>query len=376
MITPAKHAKLGASGSHRWLYCPGSVKAQEAFPESTSFAADEGTAAHELAELVLTRGGNARDWIGKALIENNAFSVDEYMADYVQVYVDYVKGFSGRHEYEQRVSFGDWVPDGFGTADAVILDEGTLRVIDLKYGKGHLVEAHENSQGMLYALGALDDFSHLSRIERVVISIVQPRRDHIDEWEISVEELLKRGAWIRERAEAALAPDAPRVAGEKQCQWCTAKATCPALMRKTIEVIGADFDNLDEMDNPDQLSQAQQVKAFGAKKLIVSWLDALETHLFEQLERGEDVPGYKLVAGRASRSWADEAQAEKVLVTALGDKAYERSLLSVAKAEKLLTRKRTDLIEPLISKSQGKPTMVTQFDSRPSLSVTASAFDD
>jgi len=170
------HAKLSASGSHRWAHCPGSVKAEEGIADRSSIAADEGTAAHELAELVLTHGGACHDWIGKRLIESNAYTVDQEMADYVQQYVDYVKSHSGQHEYEQLVDFSEWVPGGFGTADALVLDGNTLRVIDLKYGKGVQVDAFENTQGLLYALGAMSDYEYIAEIEKVVICIVQPRK--------------------------------------------------------------------------------------------------------------------------------------------------------------------------------------------------------
>jgi hypothetical protein len=369
------HAKLSASGSHRWLHCPGSIEAERSFPRTSSSAAEEGTAAHELAEIMLRTGNNCADYVGQQLLENTAYTVTEEMADYVQQYVDYVRSFSGQHEYEQRVDFSEWVPEGFGTADALVLSDTTLRVIDLKYGKGVLVEAFENTQGLLYALGAVSEYELIATVERIVICIVQPRRDHIDEWELTYDELQKWGEWIKQRAEDACKPEAPRIPGEKQCQWCAAKATCPALLKLTHETIGADFDNLDDLANPDVLPDERLKQALDVKKLVMSWFDAVEQHAFEKLEKGEPFPGYKLVEGRSLRQWADESEAEQKLLTLLDNAAYEKSLLSVAKAEKVLGKKRVGEIADLITKPKGKPTLAPESDKRPPIGATVDDFD-
>lgn len=369
------HARLSASGSHRWINCPGSVKAEEGFPDTTSLAASEGTAAHELAELVLINGGTCFDWIGKPLPDNNAFTVDQTMAEYVQEYVDYVVALGGDQEYEIRVDFSEWVPDGFGTSDALVIKGSTLYVVDLKYGKGVLVEAEENTQGMLYALGALEEYGYLYDIEKVVIVIVQPRRDHISEWTLSKSDLLKRGEWISQRAELANEPDAKRVPGESQCQWCKAKATCPALMALTHQTVAADFENLDCMVNPDQLGDEDLRKALDNKALIVSWFDAVEKHVFSRIEAGEEFKGYKLVEGRSLRQWRDEGEAAAVLETLLEDDAYERKLLSPSKAEKAVGKTKAGELESLIVKPKGKPTLVPESDKRPPIGATADDFD-
>lgn len=368
------HARLSASGSHRWLYCPGSVKAEESLPNTTSYHAEEGVAAHELAELALMGSGNARDWLGKQLPESNAFTVTDEMANAVQVYVDYVRGFSGEHAYEQRIDFGDWVPEGFGTADAVIVQDDKIRVIDLKYGRGLRVDAEENTQAILYALGVYAEHELFIDIKNVVITIVQPRLDHIDEWEISISELLKRGEWIRQRAEEANSPDAERVPGEAQCLWCKAKATCPALMKFTNAVIMSDFETLD-LVNVDRLTDSQLRQALDSKKLIIGWLDAVEMHIKERVENGGAFEGYKMVEGRSSRSWSDEKLAIEVLESELGEQAWEKKLLSVAKAERSLGKAKLGVISDLVLRSSGKPTLVPESDKRPALGATADDFD-
>jgi CRISPR/Cas system-associated exonuclease Cas4 (RecB family) len=371
------HAKLSPSSSARWLNCPGSVALlSQLQPRQTeSPVAREGTCAHELAELVLTDGGTAFDWEGKQLIENNAHTVEREMAAYVQEYVDYVKQFDGEHLYEQGVSFSDWVPGGFGTSDAIIMHEGEMHVIDLKYGKGVQVDAEQNTQGMLYALGALNEYGMIYSIDTVRIHIVQPRLDHISEWEIRAADLYKWAEWVRERAELANSDEAPRVPGEKQCQWCEAKAVCPELMKYTHDVIGCDFDALDVLAAPNTLSDAQIRKAMDGKKLIAGWLEAVEAHIVNTLKDGKPFPGYKLVAGRSLRQWGDESKAEQVLVDELGDKAHERKLLSPAKAEKMLGKKKADVLEGLIVKPEGKPTLAPESDKRPAVTASADDFE-
>lgn len=369
------HAKLSASGSARWINCPGSVRMEDGIADKGSAFAQEGTAAHELAELVLTQGGSCFDWEGRPLIENSAFTVDHEMADRVQVYVDYVKQFGGEHQYEQRVDFSEWVPGGFGTSDAIVIDGSTLRVIDLKYGKGVEVYASENTQGILYALGAYSEAELLHPIERVSISIVQPRRDHIDEWELSVADLLKWGERIAQAAEQALSDNSPRNAGEKQCQFCKAKPFCPEQQRLAHDVIMTDFDCLD-FPSVDRLSVADLSKALAAKKQILGWLDAVEQYASERLEAGEGFPGFKLVAGRSTRQWGDEGKAVATLASELGDDAYERRFISVAKAEKLLGKKRIGLLDGLVIKPGGRPTIVPDSDPRPALGATADDFEN
>ena len=369
------HAKLSASGAHRWLACPGSVRAEDGLPNSTSPYAQEGTAAHELGEIALVGGTNCDELIGTALPENPEYVVTQEMAEAVQMYVDVVRQLDGEQMYEERVDFSEWVPDGFGTSDAIILNDTKMSIVDLKYGKGHRVEAQDNPQAILYALGAYAQYKFLFDIETIEIVIVQPRLDHISTWELSIDDLLKRGEWISERAEMTEDPAAQRVPGEAQCMWCKAKATCGALQKFTHDVIATDFDHLDKLSNPDTLTDEELRAALDAKKLVVSWLDAVETVVTQRLAAGEPFGGYKMVAGRSSRSWSDEVQAATVLESALGVKAWERKLTSPAKAEKLLGKSKLGLIESLISSKEGRPTLARESDPRPAVGATAIDFD-
>lgn len=370
------HAKLSASGSERWLKCTGSVKAEEGFENTTSTFAIEGTAAHELAEMCLVQNMPASIFIGHTLPDNPTITVTQDMADYVQVYVDYVLSLGGVQMYEERVDFSEWVDGGFGTSDAIVIVGTTLHVVDLKYGKGVQVFADNNSQGMLYALGAYSDYGSIYKIDQVVISIVQPRLDHIDQSEsISIEELLKFGEYARQKSEEALSDKAKRTAGEKQCRFCKAKATCGELKRVTESVLLTSFEQLDDVAKVDTLSNEQLRIALDNKKLIASWLDAVEELVSEKLLTGEVFEGYKLVEGRSLREWMNDADAEKTLVAMLGDEAYNKKLLSVAQAEKAVGKANLDKLTELIVKPVGRPTLAPESDKRSAVNITSDSFD-
>lgn len=369
------HARLGASNAHRWLACPGSVAAESSLPrgKSSSFA-EEGSAAHELAELCLVNGTSPYDYENTALPEHSAITVNREMCDAIQQYIDYVKALPGEQEYEQRVSYSDWVPGGFDVVDVISICAKTKTIIvcDLKYGKGIRVDAEHNPQLMLYALGAYAENSLIHDLESVRMSVVQPRLDHISEWTISVDDLLKFGAWVSEQAELALSDDAPRAPGEKQCQWCAVKATCPALATYTRKIIGAEFDDLRD---PSQIEQESLREALGAKKLIVAWLDAIETHVTDLLVSGQGFEGYKLVAGRSLRQWGDVETAETSLGELLGEQAYVKKLISPAQAEKLIAKSDKPALAELIVKPDGKPALAPESDKRPAINITIDDFN-
>jgi uncharacterized protein (DUF2249 family) len=364
------HAKLSASGAHRWSACPGSVAAEEGIPDRSSSFAEEGTRAHDIMEKVLNRQGEPSD-----------YTKDQEMIDGVQLYVDYVMNLYPERKLkslfvERRVSFADWVPDGFGTADTILITDDVLHVVDLKYGKGVQVFADNNPQALLYALGAYSEFEWVWKPKTVKVSIVQPRLDHISEFEISVSDLMKFGEAMQQAAAATQEPDAPRVPGEKQCRFCKAKATCPALMKMTADTVLADFDDLEPSKPANSLTQKQLSMVMFRKPMIEAWLSAVEKVVKEKLLTGENFEGFKLVEGRSLRKWQDENDAEELLSEYFDDnQIFSRKLISPSQAEKLIGKKLANKISHLIVKPQGAPTIAQEHDPRPAIKSVASMFD-
>jgi hypothetical protein len=368
------HAKLSASGSARWLNCPGSVKAEEGFKNTSSSFAQEGTCAHELADICLNSGDSPDKYEG-AVIEG--VTVDSAMVEHIAGYISYVKSFSGEHFYESRVDFSPWVYEGFGTSDAIVIQKDAVHIIDLKYGQGVSVDAENNSQGMLYALGVYNDYGYLfDEVSEFIIHIYQPRTNNFSEWSISMGDLLKWGEWVKLQADLTLTKDAERIPGDKQCQWCKAKATCPALADFTQKIIMCEFDDLEDLANPDKLDKSQLRKALENKKLIVGWLDAVEKHVSGVLFDGGKFDGFKLVQGRASRKWSDEDSAVAAMLTLKEEKdIYKKSLITAAQAEKLVGKNNYHLISDHIVKLEGKPTLALESDKRKSVDNIIEMFE-
>jgi hypothetical protein len=349
------------------MACPGSVNAEGGRVDRTSSFAEEGTRAHDLMEIALKSGKPC-----------SGLTQDAEMADFVQVYVDYVNSLIKKEDsvfIERRVDFSEWVPGGFGTADTIVMDDDRIHIVDLKYGKGVAVFAENNPQAMLYALGAYADFMFMGDFKTIRISIVQPRLDSISEWEIGVTDLLKFGETVRQAAEATEAPKAKRIPGEKQCKFCKAKADCPALMKLTSDTLMADFDQLDEATPPNRLDDEQMRVALENKHLIEAWLLSVENFAKERLAMGEPFPGFKLVEGRSVRGWSDDGVAGDILEYHLGETAFTKKMVTPAQAEKLLGKARKGLIQDLIVKPPGKPSLAKETDPRPAITATISDFD-
>jgi len=410
------HAKLSPSAAARWLSCSAAI-AQEskAPPEKPSPYAAEGTTAHMIAEKVLKNDYKLDFFLGKTFqTDGFDFTVGQDMIDAVQIYVEYIENLNAVQTFaEVKVDLSPWVPEGKGTADCVVEAKDALYVVDLKYGKGVRVEAFENPQGMLYALGAIHTLEPVldKPVDKVVIAIVQPRIDHISEYEISVKELLQWGeGHVKPLAKEAYAllktPDnIPAHAfnpSEKACRWCKAKADCKAAAQVGYEAAVEGFAVLSDDDKNDvmeswlkkenlsdvtKLSNVGLASAWHNMKLFTAWAAGLEAELEKRLMDGQNVPGLKPVQTQANRTWKlEEEKTVKFLRTAgLQKKDYQViKLVSPTQAEKLLKKlkpkdwsKRYQKLETAaVHRPEGKIKVVPEDDKRPSVVPGTDGFND
>lgn len=382
------HALLSASGSARWLACTPSARLEEQFPSTTSEYAEEGSFAHALADLKLSRA--IANTIKPSEFKKRLAEMQKHplyspaMEEYVDQYVTQVSEiFMAAKKkckdtlvmLEQRLDFSEWVPGGFGTGDVVIISDGILEVIDLKYGKGVPISAENNSQTRLYGLGAISTFDMLYEFDLVRMTIIQPRLDSTSTEEMSVENLL---LW----AENELAPKAQLADAGKgdfeagsHCRFCRARATCKARADYNLELAKYDFQEsllLSDEEIAEVLAKADQLKA---------WASDVETYALEQArDHGIKYPGWKLVEGRSNRKYTDEKAVAETLTNAGYEKVkiYKpQELLGITAMEKVLGKKMFgELLKDLVIKPAGKPTLVPENDKRPEINSLQSAIDD
>jgi len=329
------HARLSASSAHRWARCPYSITAEKDIPNTSSAASIEGTCAHELAEICLPEKLDPRDYIGTEVANH---VVDSDMADHIQGYIDYIYshgvGSSARF-YELRVCYAHVVPDGFGTCDCVVISGDTLHIIDLKYGIGEHVEARENYQLLLYAIGAMQYFSWIN-FSYIKMHIYQPRKNNVDSWTQAASDFVLWREFFSTRAMETYSDDAPALPSPKGCHWCRARGECVELAKYVEQRVK--FKDAIEKDRKTDLEYSEAV--FKDKKVIESFLKANEERLKNALEMGIKFEDVKLVKRRAVRRFEDDDLLKEALENQIGDKAYKKELISVSKAEKIIGKNR------------------------------------
>ena len=356
------HALLSPSASHRWIECPPSVRLTEFMEDKSSAYAAEGTLAHSIAEDKLNHYlGNTKE-----LPECEDSSMDEYTDSYIAFVVEQMSTLKGPIAFvEQRVDCSKYVPECYGTCDALIVSDGILHICDLKYGTGVKVDAVGNDQLRIYALGALEMLSCLYNIGIVRMSIFQPRLSHSDTWEISVEELQK---W----ADEVLVPAAKQAwngEGEfkagSHCQFCKAKAECRERAEANLALAVHDF------TDPALLTAEEIAEILGKVDNLTSWASDIKEFALAQALKGTHYEGWKLVEGRSNRKYTDE-KAVAGAVTSAGFDPYEHKVLGVTAMTRLLGKAKFDeLLGGLIEKPQGKPTLVPKSDKRPAIKNNA-----
>ena len=390
----AAHAKLSPSGAHRWMRCPGRIILEAEYPDSSSAFAAEGTCAHDLAASVLTDPEFVIPVGETKTVDGYSIKVTQDMADYV---MDYCKLVWERAEgkkllVEQRVPIGHLTSEegATGTSDVIIIDyeQEAIEVIDLKYGMGVRVDAEDNEQMQMYALGALYEHSLISDFSWVSMVIHQPRLNHVSEWHISTAQLEAFGE--NAKGLAGIVAEAASIAefglesyllpGDKQCRFCKAKATCPALREEVTSISGPvtseDFASFMPDVPTNETGDNYLSMAMSKVDLVEGWCKAVRAETERRLLAGETVDGWKLVEGRkGNRAWSDEAAVEEMFKKSFrlrdGD-MYVQKLISPTAAEKLLkdTPKRWKRVEDLMTRSEGKPSVAPAADKRPALVVS------
>lgn len=386
------------------MICAGSVRLIERLtaegkidPRSSSGAADEGTAAHQVRGDALELGLDAYDFIGTKLTINGvAYECDHGMAEHLQPGMDWVREQPGEMIVEHRVDLSRWMPGQFGTLDTGVIDRVGRRAIisDLKYGAGVPVDALENRQMRIYALGALDNFDALDDVDTLLLNIDQPRAGGMKFWEISITDLLAFGEEVRIAAERVDDPDASFVATEKGCKWCPVKDTldgCPAYDTWMNEIVDHAFDEFADLDvepvfrNPATMDPARRAYIVMHSHLATKWFAKLHEDCLNAAVNGQPDPGTKAVMGRrGNRRFTDATKAAEIAHAALGDEAFTRSLKSLTDLEKDLAPKRGKPGDPaawaslsaLITQSDGKPILVPASDERPAVQSLDDKFND
>lgn len=371
----ARHALLSASSSHRWIHCPPSIRLGEKYENRGSEYAAEGTEAHLLCEYRLKQmlGIDMEDPVpGLQYYSKEMEANAEGYAQYVMEI--YEKAKESCEDpivlIEQQVSYEKWVRDGFGTADALVVADGTLHVIDYKNGKGVLVECEDNSQMRCYGLGSLQMFDGIYNIQNIEMTIYQPNRDNISTCMLVKEDLLE---W----ADTVLAPAATlafegkgEYACGEWCQFCPVKHICRARADYAMQLARYDFadpDVLEDEDIEDILARADT---------LTSWASDVKDYALRQALSGKEWKGWKLVEGRSNRKYTDEEKVAAAVEKA-GFDPYEKKLLGITAMTQTLGRKRfNELLGGLVMKPTGKPVLVPESDKRPAMNTAKDDFKE
>lgn len=367
-MPPNDHALLSASSSHRWLNCNPSARLEREFADRETTAAAEGTAAHALAEHKLKRRLKLRSERPVSVFDTEEMEIctDDY-ADFVmeQVTKERRRDPDTQVFIEQRLDFSCYVPEGFGTGDCLIVSKGRLHIIDLKYGMGLLVDSEENPQMKLYALAALMQYEEQYQIKKVKLTIFQPRRENVSTWETSVAKLKK---WATKelipKAEKAFKGEGEYCPGE-WCIFCKAAVKCRARAEDKLRLAQSEF------KMPPLLTDAEIEDVLAKLPDIKKWADEIQEYALAKALAGKEWAGFKLVEGRSVRKFTDERAVVKAANVAGYHDIYKQTLISLTEMEKLMGKAEfSKVLGALVTKPQGKPTLVPDTDKRQAITVS------
>lgn len=367
-MPPNDHALLSASSSHRWLHCNPSARLEREFADRETTAAAEGTAAHALAEHKLKRRLKLRSERPVSVYDTEEMETctDDY-ADFVmeQVTKERRRDPDTQVFIEQRLDFSCYVPEGFGTGDCLIVSKGRLHIIDLKYGMGLLVDSEENPQMKLYALAALTQYEEQYQIKKVKLTIFQPRRENVSTWETSVAKLKK---WATKdlvpKAQRAFKGEGEYCPGE-WCIFCKAAVKCRARAEDKLRLAQSEF------KMPPLLTDAEIEDVLAKLPDIKKWADEIQEYALAKALAGKEWAGFKLVEGRSVRKFTDERAVVKAANAAGYHDIYKQTLISLTEMEKLMGKAEfSKVLGALVTKPQGKPTLVPDTDKRQAITVS------
>ena len=372
-----KHSLLSASSSFRWLACPPSARLCEKFADKPSDYALEGTDCHELCAYKVEKalGRRVRD-----PTENLTFYNQE-MEDCAEGYCSFVMEQIEKAKQtckdpavmvEQHLDYSAYtgIEGSFGTGDCIVCGDGLLHIIDYKHGLGILVSAEENTQLLCYALGAYDMLDGIYDIDRISMTIYQPRRDNISTFNVTKD-------WLLTWAEEVLRPGSQLAyegkgdfkAGD-HCRFCRAKATCRKRAEHNLELARYDF------AMPDTLDDSEIAAILERSEELASWVGDIKEYALKRAVSGVEFPGFKLVEGRSNRRYTDEALAAKAVSDA-GYDPYEKKILGITAMSRMLGKKKFDeLLGGMVTKPQGKATLVPESDKRPAMNTAKDDFND
>ena len=382
---PDVHALLGPSSAHRWMVCTPSARLEEGLVDKGSEYAQEGTLAHRLGELLLRRRWEGADIAADlATVEADPLysaAMREHMEGYAAFIEERVAEARTRCNdprvfIEQTVRFDDYVPEGFGTADCIILADGLMDVIDLKYGQGNPVSAKDNPQMRIYGLGCYTALSWAFQIDAIRMTIYQPRLDSVSTDTMTKEDLL---AWadteLKPKAALAWEGAGDFCPGEHQCKWCKIAATCRARAELQLQLAAYDF------AQPPTLTPEEVADVLTRLPDLLAWADQVKTYAMDAaIKKGLRFPGFKVVEGRSNRKYTNEHAIFlrlKKAGYASADLYKPKALLGITAMEKLVGKKHLEeLVGGLIEKPAGAPTLVPESDTRPELNTAAQAAED
>ena len=371
----SKHAILSASASHRWLHCLPSARLELEFENTGSEAAREGTAAHALCEHKLKRALRMRS---KRPVSD--YDSDE-MEDCTDAYTDFVMEQVELARQvckdpivliEQHLDFSCYVPDGFGTGDCIIISDDRLHIIDFKYGMGILVEAEDNPQMKLYALGALLMYDALYDIKEVSMTIFQPRRDNVSTWTVPVSVLMEWAeSELKPKALMAFEGQGDYVPGE-WCTFCRAAVRCRARAEEKLKLAQMEF------RRPPLLTDAEIEEILQVIPDLTKWANEITAYATDAaMNHGKAWNGFKVVAGRSVRKYRDEDAVAEAAKQAGFKDIYRKSLITLTDMEKLMGKdKFKEILSDLIYKPPGKPTLVPITDKRPAINNAINEFNE